>query len=100
MEQKALADAEIKELNARSPLELACFSKNPAMLQLLLEQKPDLWNVLPWTNIQDLAHGGGVETPALKLHEWCFSHFELGGEMLRCAQVSNTKGETPQSDMK
>jgi hypothetical protein len=94
MEQKALADAEIKELNARSPLALACFSKNPAMLQLLLEQKPEIWNGLPWTNIQD--HGGGVEKPALKLHEWCFSHFELGGEMLRCAQEFNTEGETPQ----
>jgi len=80
LEQKLSVEADNVKLNARAPLVLACLSKNPTMLRLLLGENGETEVGLP-PLITDTPSPATPAQP-IKLSQWCSQHFKLGARML------------------
>jgi hypothetical protein len=87
LERKLAVESDHGTLNARSPLVLACFAKNIAMIHLLLAKGSDREFGLP-PCINDAGAVTSEQTQAkrnepLKLNRWCQDHFKLGARLLQ-----------------
>ena len=76
LDQKHTDEAFQKKLNARAPIALACFSKQPAMVHELLLQNAECEIGLP--SIEAV----GVHAAPMTLLQWCSQHFLLGAAQL------------------
>ena len=79
LETKLGVEAEWLALNGRQPLALACFSKNPYMIDLLINESAESEIGLP---VLDTSGVRGHNAKPLKLMEWCQRHFKLGALLL------------------
>jgi ankyrin repeat protein len=87
LERKLAVESDQAKLNARSPLVLACFAKNTALIHLLLAKGSEREVGLP-PYMNDAGAATSEQTQAkrnepLKLYQWCQDHFKLGARLLQ-----------------
>ena len=83
LEKKISSQAFAKNLNARQPIALACFSKNPMMVDLLLKESAETEIGIPPEE---------TEAQPKKLIAWCEEHFKLGSAQMNNAVPSELAG--------